>query len=116
MFTLAFRTTSPPFEDAAGDLEIARILHRLGDEFRQIGQGSGPVRDATGTTVGHFDQTLDVEGPDPSKDRVYLVVGLDLDPTPGAMHTDFMVTGTVQRMLAQRLGHYHPTVKVLTVQ
>lgn len=42
--------------------------------------------------------------------RIALLVYVDLDPTPGAFHTEESAIGYVGVVLEQRLNHYNPKI------
>lgn len=45
--------------------------------------------------------------------RVRMVIDIDLDGLPGAMHTGRDAAATVEAILDQRMPHYNPTVEVM---
>lgn len=46
------------------------------------------------------------------RERVQLIVLIDLDPVPGAMHTEESARQVIESTLLTRLGHYHPNVLI----
>lgn len=49
------------------------------------------------------------------RERITLIIGIDLDPTPGAFHTKRDMERQVQQLLDQALPHYNPGVAVSSV-
>ena len=47
--------------------------------------------------------------------RVELTVTVDLDPVPGAFHTDTDTAVRVERILLENIRHYNPRVTVTNV-
>jgi len=44
--------------------------------------------------------------------RVTLLVTMDLDPVPGAFHTESSAVDQTQRIMSQMIPHYNPEVLV----
>lgn len=50
--------------------------------------------------------------PDSVKTRAALIVTVDLDPTPGTMHTQESAHNVVRNIIAQRVPQYEPLVSI----
>lgn len=63
MFRCEFITDNAAFDDAPAS-ETARILREIARKIEQAADlGGGPVRDANGNTIGHWDLTPYGRGP-----------------------------------------------------
>lgn len=46
--------------------------------------------------------------------RAIFLVGVDLDPVPGAFHTEESARTSIQQILRDRINHYNPSVQPIS--